>query len=160
MKRHAALVPLSRQHHDGLALGVFIERGLRDSASPANAARLREEAVKLWELELSGHFAVEESYVFPVARASIPEPGLVDQLLSEHEELRRQFASLAQGRPDQLARLLGDLRELLVRHIRTEERVLFEAIQEHASAEDLAILARQVEEALPTLCLSLGSARG
>ena len=162
MKRHAALVPLSRQHHDGLALGVMIQRGLREGAGPASTAavaRLRTQALDLWQLEFRGHFEVEEQIVFPAARKAV-EAGLVDALVAEHEEIRQRFAALEQASVAEAGPLLGRLREALVRHIRTEERVLFQAMQEALDEQQLEALGRSVDDALPTLCLSLGSAAG
>lgn len=162
MKRHPALVPLSRQHHDGLALGVMIERGLRDGADPAGTAqleRLREQALDLWQLELRGHFEVEEQIVFPAARQA-GEPRLVDTLIAEHEAIRLQFEALERAPASEAGPLLDELRTALVRHIRTEERVLFQAMQAAMDQPQLEALGRAVSDALPTLCLSLGSANG
>ena len=151
MKRHAALVPLSRQHHDGLALGVMIQRGLLDGAGPATSAeceRLRKQALDLWQLEFRGHFEVEEQIVFPAAREAV-DPGLVDALLAEHEEIRQQFAALEQASEGDAGPLLGRLRDTLVRHIRTEERELFEAMQE---GHGRAAAGRSWPECLPMRC--------
>ena len=160
MKRHAALVPLSRQHHDGLALGVMIQRGLCDGVGPASSAeceRLRKQALDLWQLEFRGHFEVEERIVFPAAREAV-DPGLVDALLGEHEQIRQQFAALEQASESDAGPLLGRLRDTLVHHIRTEERVLFEAMQEAMDEQQLEALGQGVADALPAVCLSLGSA--
>ncbi len=161
MKRHSALVPLSRQHHDGLALGVMIERGLRDGDGPAATAqveRLREQALELWQLEFRGHFEVEERIVFPAARQA-GEPGLVDTLIAEHEAIRLQFEALERAPAGELGPLLDQLRTALVNHIRTEERVLFQAMQAAMAQPQLEALGQAVSDALPTLCLSLGSAK-
>ncbi len=161
MKRHPALVPLSRQHHDGLALGVMIERGQRHRAGPAGPAeleRLREQALDLWQLEFRGHFGVEEQVVFPAARQA-GEPGLVDTLVAEHEAIRLQFEALERAPAGELGPLLDQLRTALVSHIRTEERVLFQAMQAAMDQPQLEALERAVSDALPALCLSLGSAK-
>ena len=160
MKRHPALVPLSRQHHDGLALGVFIERGLRPPVDPAARERLRRQALDLWELELGGHFKVEERILFPAARDAIQTPEFVDQLLREHDQLRSDFAALERAGPEQLTERLLTVRQRLVRHIRQEERVLFEAVQASMDEDELDDLGRQILEALPTVCLTMGSAGG
>lgn len=160
MKRHPALVPLSRQHHDGLALGVMIERGLRAGAGPHGTAqleRLRATALDLWQLALRGHFEVEERIVFPAARQA-GQPELVDALIAEHEAIRLQFEALERAPASELGPLLGQLRTAMVRHIRTEERVLFQAMQAAMDQPQLEALGRAVSDALPTLCLSLGSA--
>ena len=151
-------MPLSRQHHDGLALGVFIRRGLSESDPKWTLAELRAQALTLWDHEYFGHFAVEERFVFPVARKAIPDPSLVDALLADHEELRSCFALLQRRPPEQCRALLLQIGKRLVRHIRREERELFQALQ--ASLDDGAMnaLGRHVEEQLPAMCLSLGSA--
>lgn len=158
MKRHPALIPLSRQHHDGLALGVFIKRGLGDGADPGEAERLRGKVLDAWNLELRGHFEVEESILFPAVRGAIPNPGTVDRLLAEHSEIRAMIASLAELEGDGLAAGLRSLGELLTRHIRTEERALFEAVQASLGDGELAALGERIEQALPAMCLDLGSA--
>ena len=158
MKRDPALVPLSRQHHDGLALGVYIKRGLRGSDPKWTLAALRAQALTLWEHEYLGHFAVEERFVFPVARKAIPDPSLVDALLADHEDLRSCFSLLQQRPPEQCRGLLLHLRERLVRHIRREERELFQALQASLDECALKALGEQVEQQLPAMCLSLGSA--
>ena len=160
MKRHSALVPLSRQHHDGLALGVFIERGLRPDKGSAAAERLREQALDLWELELRGHFEVEESVLFPTARDAIGDPELVDELLAEHEAVRGCFARLVRVEARSLPEELRDLRSRLVAHIRREEHVLFEAVQASLGEDDLVLLGRRIQDALPAACVRLGSAAG
>lgn len=157
MKRHPALVPLSRQHHDGLALGVFIERELRDDPDGSAARRLRQQALDAFDLELRGHFAVEEEILFPAVRAVLPEPAVVDELLADHVRLRKDFAALEGLDGEQLAEALLGLRERLTRHIRTEERVLFEAIQACLPAEELAALGQRIEERLPAVCAGRGA---
>lgn len=158
MKRHAALVPLSRQHHDGLALGVFIQRDLRGGASAEVLEGLRRKALDTWELELSGHFAVEENVLFPAVRGAIPQPAVVDRLLREHEEIRAEISLLRHSGPNGLEVCLRSLRECLVSHIRYEEGVLFEAIQDSLPEPELVDLGRRIDASLPKLCARLGSA--
>ncbi len=159
MKRHPALVPLSRQHHDGLALGVFIERGLRQGADPGEPERLRKQVLDAWEFELKGHFEVEERVLFPAVRESIPDPRAVDLLIREHQEIRQLIDSLRTADDDRLQDALLAVRSVLTRHIRTEERVLFEAVQDSLGEADLLALGRKIDEALPTACLRMGSAQ-
>ncbi len=158
MKRHPALVPLSRQHHDGLALGVFIDRDLRGDPNPAAAERLRVKVAAAWELELNGHFAVEEEILFPVAREAIEDKGVVDRLVREHAEIRTAIAELQSVAGGTLVRRLRSLREILVAHIRYEERILFEAVQNSLSEESLQRLGKRIDKALPRACVHLGSA--
>ena len=159
MKRHPALVPLSRQHHDGLALGVFIERGLRVGADPREPERLRKQVLDAWEFELKGHFEVEERVLFPAVRESIPDPRTVDLLVREHQEIRQLIDTLRAANEDGLQDALLAVRTVLTRHIRTEERVLFEAVQDSLGEAELLELGRKIDEALPAACLRLGSAQ-
>ncbi len=158
MKRHAALVPLSRQHHDGLALCVSIERDLPDGADPEVAERLRQRALDAWNLELQGHFAVEEEVLFPAVRSAIPQPDVVDRLVREHREIRDEMTGLRDASGPELVQCLRSLRERLVAHIRCEERVLFEAVQASVSESSLVDLGRRIDAMLPEVCISLGSA--
>ena len=158
MKRDPALIPLSRQHHDVLALGVFIERDLGKSAEPSVVEHLRRQALDLWDLELSGHIEVEEKILFPAVKDAIEAPEVVDQLLREHDEFRSDFSTLAQASPEQLPERLQCLRQRLVQHVRREERVLFEAVQASLEEAELANLGQRILEALPSMCVSMGSA--
>ncbi len=158
MKRHPALIPLSRQHHDALALGVFIERGLREPDAVV-LERLREQALDLWELELRGHFEVEESVLFPAVRENLGDPEVVDRLVREHREIGAAIAALRTAATDTLGAGLRSLREILVGHVRTEERVLFEAVQASVGEAALTAIGRRIEETLPAVCVNLGSAK-
>jgi hemerythrin-like domain-containing protein len=144
MLRDKNLVPLSRQHQHALALCVRIER-----ASPIAEAALaawQAEIVQHFRAEIRIHFAEEELFVFPAARA-FPELNLlVQELISEHAWLRERFAKAeAQGMSG------GEIVEFaqgLSTHIRKEERQLFERVQELMSEGDLAAMGQKLEDAL------------
>jgi hypothetical protein len=122
MKRHAALHPLSRDHHDVLVHARRL-RGLDARFTPEAAlARFRGYAPTLLK-----HFAEEEAVLAP----RIADGALIDRLLAEHAELR----ALAAGH-DAL-RLGTRLRE----HVRFEEDLLYphlEAALTAAGGEALA----------------------
>ncbi len=154
MKRHPALIPLSHQHHDALALCVFIDRGLKKEPSVENARRLRAQATETYELLVKGHFEVEESALFPAIRRRLPQLALVDELTAEHRSLRSAFENLADcgGAEliDALRRLGGDLD----RHIRKEERSLFQTIQEKLDEAALETLGKELAAAIRAVCLA------
>jgi hemerythrin-like domain-containing protein len=82
------------------------------------------------------HLAIEEKKVFPVA-ARFPElHALVKELLAEHAMLREFFARAVARSLD--AASLENYAEILVGHIRKEERQLFERMQVLMSPEELA----------------------
>lgn len=134
MKRSPALAPLSRDHHVALALALRVRR---DGASPAD----REAFVRFLASETTQHFAVEEEVLLPAVADLLPpsDPDVI-RLLDEHAELRRRSAALvaAGDAGDADLRAAGDL---LTRHVRFEERVLFPRIEGLAGERRLAELA-------------------
>ena len=127
MLRDASLIPLSHQHHNGLALCVLTRRSLREDTTAANIAKLARRAVDRYEVELSNHFEIEEQILFPAIRSSMGDVPLVNELVAEHRELEGLIGALGCA-PS--AELLEQLCELLSRHIRREENELFQAAQE------------------------------
>jgi hemerythrin-like domain-containing protein len=144
MLRDKNLVPLSRQHQHALALCVRIDR-----ASPiaeSDLAAWQAEIAQHFRAEIRIHFAAEEQFVLPEARA-LPELNLlVEELLLEHAWLRERFAlAEAQGMSS------GEIAEFaqgLSAHIRKEERQLFERLQEVMNEGELALMGRKLEDAL------------
>jgi hemerythrin-like domain-containing protein len=134
MLRDKNLVPLSRQHQHALALCVRIQR-----AKLANSQELRAwqtEVEQHFEQEIQYHFAAEESDLFPVARRHPELAELVDELMSEHAQLRDYFKRAAARSLDQQG--LRRFGETLSAHIRKEERHLFEGVQKCFAPEELA----------------------
>lgn len=139
MRRHAALVPLSHDHHDALVAARRLCRGA-DSADPeaetaAFLAFFAEETVE--------HFRKEEELLFPHVVDHDEAHELVVEALLEHQRLHALAAELAVqlagGRVDPaIMRSLGGLLEA---HVRLEERRLFPVIEHLLSTETLAGLA-------------------
>src|SRR5258707_13569237 len=125
MLRDPSLIPLSHQHHNGLALCVLTERSLAADASAANVAKLSQKAIDRYELELTNHFEIEERTLFPV----IDSP-LVAGLIAEHRQLEGMIERL---RTEPRGELLLAFAALLRTHIRREENELFEEIQRRLS---------------------------
>src|SRR5580700_5066037 len=117
MLRDPSLIPLSRQHHNGLALCVLTRRALAEDGSPENVARQARRAIDRYELELANHFEIEEQVLFPECG---PMP-VISDLLDEH---RAMEALIAELRTAPSAALLEQFCALLSRHIRREENEL------------------------------------
>jgi hypothetical protein len=141
MLRDPSLIPLSHQHQHALALCVRIERGVRegDDLRPWQA-----EIKQLFQQEIAIHFAAEEKLIFPAA-ARFPElAGLVGELRAEHASLRQQLS-----RPGELdAASLRGLGQRLSNHIRSEERQLFEGMQQRMTAAELAQIGAELNTEL------------
>jgi iron-sulfur cluster repair protein YtfE (RIC family) len=131
--RHPSLVPLSHDHHHGLALALRCRKQALGQLKPMGAAGLRErtnEFLEFYRTNLVAHFRAEEEVLFPLLRTSLPgNDAMLDELISQHEQLRQAASQLESG--SGLAKLIFDLGDLLERHIRKEERELFPLFEAH-----------------------------
>src|SRR5437762_3674375 len=66
MKRHSALIPLSRDHHDGLVQAVRLRRAAADGDASARLAAARE-FVEFFRNEERVHLRDEEEELFPLS---------------------------------------------------------------------------------------------
>lgn len=130
IKRAESLKPLSREHHFGLLLGWKIRSGIRKNVEPERIMRY---TVWFWENCLSRHFEVEETVLFPILGNDHP---LIRQAKTEHKRLKRLF----EGQME-IDKTLSCIEEELEKHIRFEERVLFNEIQKVASPSVLESVA-------------------
>lgn len=146
MLRDPSLIPLSHQHHNGLALCVMTRRSLAQDSSPENVARLARRIVDRYELELINHFEIEEQVLFP---ACGPMP-LVERLVAEHRAIEALIPPLR-------AAATGDLLEqfcrLLSTHIRCEESELFEQIQQSLPRAVLDGVGAEIDRRAVRICL-------
>lgn len=154
MRRDPNLIPLSHQHQHGLALSVLIDRGLKKDSSPENSARLARIVAEMVELELFAHFRIEEEVLFPAIRQSLGDEAIVDHLISQHREMERLVSEIASTDGESRRHRLVEFGNLLSRHIRVEERQLFEEIQANVGHFELAQLGKQIEEQIQSLCPS------
>ncbi|MCB1935664.1 MAG: hemerythrin domain-containing protein [Nitrosomonas sp.] len=140
MKRNAALRHLSIDHHHGLALA-------RKAKSTAEASQDDSGLETIWaELEshvhavLKPHFEIEET-ILATALGALNDPQinlLIERLYQEHT----QILDLLSCNHPRSARHLKQVGELLTRHIRFEERVLFEIAQERLDSQALEVIAK------------------
>lgn len=116
IKRSKELVPLSKEHHEGLLFGWKIKQGLRNGTPHPVIADFIQ---WFWEAGLQEHFRKEEEVLAP----HLPkEDTLVEQMLEEHEQLEALIRLCAMVRDEDIFLQLADG---LHNHIRFEERVLF-----------------------------------
>lgn len=138
IKRHEGLQPWSRDHHHGLLLSWKIKKGFALDIDPQ---RIKAYTDWFWKHHLIPHFATEEKYIFPILGN---DNRLVRQAVAEHRELQRLFE-----KEEDVSDTLSQIETLLNDHIRFEERVLFNAIQEVASEEELQQLQDLHGETVP-----------
>lgn len=126
IKRHEALKTLSREHHHGLLLCWKIRAGIKKNIE---LSRIKKYADWFYQTHLIPHFEMEEKYIFSILGS---QNDLVRKAISDHRRLKRLF-----GNDLDHQKTLSLIEEELERHIRFEERILFNEIQEVASPEQL-----------------------
>lgn len=155
--RHPALVPLSREHHDALSLAFRLHHpappGPITPVTPASTAASRAgEARAFFATRLVPHFRAEEDVLFPALDAALlagdPLRALIDALRAEHREMDALVGALdPHGASPELERRLTAFADLLERHVRSEERVLFAAFPRLVSEVEAARIGEAIERA-------------
>ncbi len=135
IKRHESLKHLSRDHHHGLLLCWKIREGLKKGIGPE---RIKAYTHFFYSGQLVPHFEFEENEVFTLLEKDHP---LIKQALAEHENLSALFLS-----EDNSVSVLSNIEKGLEAHIRFEERVLFNEIQQNSTEEILAGVEKKENE--------------
>lgn len=152
LHRDPSLIPLSHQHQHGLALTVFIDRGLKAEPTREKGLELAAKVARAAEVELLGHFRVEEEILFPAVRRYLASGELLDRLIAEHRVMEDLVRRIAHATDEDRIPLLKRFGEVLHGHIRTEERQLFQDIQERLDASQLKELGRAVAARVEAVC--------
>lgn len=126
LKRHVSLQPISRQHHQTLLLCWKIRQGFKKGI---DVGRIKKYCDWFFVEYVKFHFEIEEKYVFPILGKGNE---LIKKALAEHKRLRKLFMDA-----EDPERSLSLLEEELEGHIRFEERVLFQELQQIASTQQL-----------------------
>jgi quercetin dioxygenase-like cupin family protein len=141
MKRHPALVPLSHDHHHALVEARRLGRGADGEDSKRRAVTAG--FLRFFSTETVRHFREEEERLFPTVVDQESAVGeLLVRALLEHQRIHALVERLKRGLAagDADAATMRELAELLVAHVRLEERELFPLIEEVVSKESLSEL--------------------
>ncbi|MBI4446329.1 MAG: hemerythrin domain-containing protein [Acidobacteria bacterium] len=134
MKRHSSLIPLSRDHHLGLVLAQRLELGKSKAPRakwPAAPEAQRDLTVLFYERELTPHFQAEELFVFPRAEQfDAGKDNTVASLRADHLRLAQLIETMRKAGGEILKKTLLEFAVLLREHIRREEEILFERLQQ------------------------------
>ena len=126
MKRDRRLRQLSDDHHQALVLARRATSAA--SVKPETLAALWDEVTRRFHGELAPHFSIEEKHMLPaLERAGCA--ALAKRTRDEHAELRRIVIDDGHDLAIRLERFGTLLRD----HVRFEERLVFEAVQERLS---------------------------
>jgi hemerythrin-like domain-containing protein len=142
MKRHPALIPLSRDHHGGLVQAVRLRRAAADGDASARLAAARE-FVDFFRNEERVHLRAEEEELFPLFLRHVQsQPAPLREARAQHVQLegfaRKLEIAAAAGIADREELVAAG--ELLDAHIRLEERQLFPLIEELVPDDELRSL--------------------
>ena len=150
MLRDPALIPLSQQHHNGLALCVLTERALASDRSDTAVSRLARRVIDRYEIELTNHFGIEEQVLFPLIEREIGAMAIVNELIADHRSLGMLVDQL---RVAPSAELLQGFCDLLRGHIRREENELFQDIQQRLPKDALESAGKEIDARAIRVCL-------
>jgi len=137
IKRSEHIVALSRDHHAGLLFCWKIKEGLKKGA---DFLRINKYVKFFWEQHLKKHFRDEETLLFDQVDNELSKQGKEEhKLLNEwfnriiHDELKNPREYLL-------------FTELLINHIRFEERVLFPYLETQLPTATLTTIGAFLEQ--------------
>jgi len=142
LNRHIALQDLSRDHHLFLLEARHIRRFLEDDERVKSLEEVIESILAFWESDGEPHIREEEDILYPAYLQSAPlRKRDIDALYTDHNWLREKIQELADlPRFEHSRPLLRSIGEYIVNHVRHEERVIYETIQDTLSDEQLNAL--------------------
>ena len=135
IKRHPAIVQFSREHHFGLLLTWKIRQGLNKNIDPK---RIADYVLFFFDEDLKTHFAEEERSLFSKMENA---DALKLQALQEHVEINGLMDAIRVNKTS--PELLIIFADALNKHIRFEERVLFNHLQSLLTEAELAALEQE-----------------
>ncbi len=129
IKRNPAIVRFSKDHYFGLLLVWKIRKGFKSSVEPERISRY---VIASFEEELVPHFRDEEVNLF------VKLPLNNKMRIRAEDEHKKIYVLIGELRSDNTSKdTLVSFADLLEKHIRFEERELFNFLQENLSPAEL-----------------------
>jgi hemerythrin-like domain-containing protein len=122
IKRSQHMVELSKDHHAGLLFSWKIKEGLKRDVE---LSRIKKYVNYFWEHHLKLHFQEEEALLFN----RIDQDALSRQGKNEHQMLQNRFNRLNHNE-NAVKDEYFEFAELLIKHIRFEERILLPHLEQ------------------------------
>lgn len=146
MKRHKTIAELSRDHQKGLMLAQLLKKNAPPyKGLPTEPTGKMNYAIETFNTDLTQHFADEEKILFPAAKGKSQEVDeLIDELIAEHKFFNEKIPSLINS--SNLQDEMDIIGYRLEEHIRKEERILFNLIQEILNEEELEAIKQKIEQ--------------
>lgn len=128
MKRHEALAPLSREHHESLILAQLLKINAPVyDGMPVLLNEKIEYALAVYNDHIKDHFKKEEAILDKLSGLNKELDWLIAEIKEEHKKVTGYFNSMDAVIPD--IELMNSTGVALELHIRKEERLLFPLIQ-------------------------------
>jgi hemerythrin-like domain-containing protein len=134
MKRHEAIAPLSREHHDALILSQLLK--LNAPAYRGMPSTITDKIVyakTFYNEHLIAHFKQEEALLNIVHHNDVAIDAMANEIRNEHVVLSALFELLDVSIPDEMQ--LDEIGRQLELHIRKEERQLFPMIEANCTEQ-------------------------
>jgi hemerythrin-like domain-containing protein len=130
MKRHQALVNLSREHYEGLVLAQLSKKNAPVYKHlPNDPQGKKEYVISAFIPKIKNHFKIEETLLIPKIKNIDKDIDLLtDIILNEHKILNELIEKLKTD--ESPSDLLNEFGKIFESHIRKEEREWFNMIQE------------------------------
>jgi len=135
LKRHPALQPLSREHHQILLLGFKIRQGLKKEIE---SERIVNYCLWFYKAYLKVHFEKEVQILSKVVSGN---SDLIARLAANHQKVKESLKTLTTSEES-----LKQFEEVLVSHVRLEERILFEELQSKLTPDAIQYLESTLKE--------------
>lgn len=142
MKRAVALQPLSHQHHNSLMACLLISKGISKKANPDIISDF---ITRLYMDDLQPHFKKEEEIVFP----ALKNQAMKTLLQREHDTLSILAQRITNVHD---YALMETFHKLLEQHVRFEERVVFNNVQEQAGEDVLHKMEEGLKDSVARKC--------
>ena len=138
MRRHEALIPLSRFHRSCLFLALMAKKNAPAiKGYPTELYEKIEFAIAFYNSQLVPHFEKEQKLWDQVEGKSEKLRAIITDLKIERNDLKGLFEKLSSTANETTLHKMG---AMLEKHVRKEERALFQQIQADLTEKELAKL--------------------
>lgn len=139
IKRNPHIVKLSQDHHASLLFCWKLRQGVKKEVAPD---RMGKYIAYFYEYHFTPHFFEEETILF----APMPEDELVLQAFAEHKTILNLAHTLIDGKAENPYEEINRLADLVDKHVRFEERVLFPHIEHSLDESQLEAIGEQLSD--------------
>jgi len=146
LKRQPGLIPLSREHHRVLLLAQLLKKNVPDyRGMPTTIEGKLQYLHDTFHVELKPHIEKEEAILLPLVREHAPGLShMCDMLTDEHQQIQEHILAVLSLEPPyeeaDVREQLNKIGLLLEQHVRMEERMFFQRIQQTVDKEILDTL--------------------